>query len=453
MKKFLVFLLAISMVLSLSACGMDEELKSQLVDYLKESIDESLNTSEEPEDAAEAETPADTSEEVPEEAAETEDQQGEAESEEPSSEENQEETSNKDISHGSSLRDKVTSDGATEEPSAEEPALCESQEFSTEGGISIDTLREELDQTPAMFGMAYIGYYEGTEDIDFSQWYVQNANTMIASYQFIYEIDEAHTVGTSGHLYCVVAPYDSSIEIKTIGDNEVLYRSENGDPVLVFCNRRGNSSVADTTVSVKAADGTECMWLPTVDQYGFPEVLVGDEREALSYDFRADLPFGYYFNAEYWLRDGWLGANSYGLAGDDVLNLKNWSITMWDVEKESAVDFSLTFCPNPSSSGAYDGEVSMECFYEGINGAQAEWEGWWRIETEPDQPSRLEIDLMLMRGEDMEHYEDVPYTSESYWVLIHPNGEVILLVPETGYSELPFMGVGVPGVELIETAG
>lgn len=462
MKKMLVFLLVISMVLSLSACGMDEELKSQLVDYLKESIDESAETAEEPETAEEAETPDDTSEEVPEDAAEAQDQQ-EAVSQEASSEETQGETTNSGLSHGTSLRDKIPSGETTQEPEsqepeaedpgAEEPALCESQVFSTDAGTSIDVLREEFGRALSMFGMAYIGYYDGTEELEFRQWYEQTASPLITSYQFIYEIDEAHTIGTSGHLYVVVAPYDSSIEITTIDDNKVLYRSENGDPVLIFCNRNGDSSVADTTVTVKAADGTECTWMPTLDPLGFPDFIVGDQRQALSYDFRAGLTFGYEFNPEEYLRDGWLGANSYGLAGDDVLNVKSWTITMWDDEKQTMVNFSLTFCPNPSSSGAYDGEAIMECFYENGYGVQANWQGWWRIETEPDQPTRLEMDLMLMYGDDMEHYEDVPFTSESYWVMMHPNGEVILLVPETGYSALPFMGVGVPGVEMVESVG
>lgn len=324
----------------------------------------------------------------------------------------------------------------------------EPQAFSNDAGTSIDVLCEELGQTPALFGMAYIGYYDGTEDLNFGQWYEQNASSLIAAYPFIHEIDEAHTVGTYGRLYCVIAQYDSSIEIESVDDNEVLYRAENGDPVLVFCNRDGAASVADTTVTVKTADGTKGVWKPTLDQFDFPDLLIGDEREALSYDFRAGLTYGYYFNAEDLLREGWLGASSYGLAGEDVLNLHSWDITMWDDEKETMVTFSLTFCPNPSSSGAYDGEVSMECFYEGISGIQANWQGWWRIETEPDQPSRLEIDLALMYGDDMEHYEAVPYTSEAYWVMVHPNGENILLVPESGYSALPFMGVGVPGVEL-----
>lgn len=301
--------------------------------------------------------------------------------------------------------------------------------------------------------MGYVGYYEYHEEtgIDFGQWYEATVSPFAAYYPFFSEIDADHTIGESGYLYCILGRnYEDAITVTDQG-GQTLYSASNGDPILLFCANGSDGKTADLTLTITSADGTVCTYAPTLDEQSYPQLLVGDERKLLSWIIQPAEESTISFDAL--LAEGWLGENAYGLAGDDVENLRNWVLSMWDDEKETMVDFSLTFVPNPSSSGAYDGEVLMQCTYEGESGTQAEWEGWWRIETELDQPSRLEIDLMLMRGDDMEHYEDVAYTSESYWVMVHPNGEIILLVPESGYSQLPFMGEGVPGVELMLAMG
>lgn len=329
----------------------------------------------------------------------------------------------------------------------------EAQQFSNDAGTSIDVLREEIGSADALFGVGYVGYFEYFEEtgIDFAQWFEAAASPFAAYYPFFLEIDANHTIGESGYLYCILArDYDASIEV-TDADGETLYFAANGDPILVFCNRGGDAQSADITLTITTADGTVCRYEPTLDELDYPQLLVGDERQLLSWIIQPAEESTLSFDAL--LAEGWLGVSEYGLGGDDWENAPTWSVFLWDEEKQTTVDFSLMFCPNPPASGAADGEAILQCFYENGVGAQAEWEGWWTLETELDQPSVLQLDLALMRGEDKAHYEAVPTLSETFWVMIHPNGEILLLIPQSGYSQLPFMGEGVPGVELTLAMG
>ena len=81
---------------------------------------------------------------------------------------------------------------------------------------------------------------------------------MLRVYPFIAEIDENHILGRAGHLYCIV-PVDENATVavnrvqwneKTQTDEvtEVLYRSESGEPVLLFANLDGVAYEADTQV-------------------------------------------------------------------------------------------------------------------------------------------------------------------------------------------------------------
>lgn len=325
----------------------------------------------------------------------------------------------------------------------------ESQEFSADAGTSIDVLREEIGQSTAQFGIAYVGYFdaETAEEtgIDFAQWFYANSSGIAAYYPFISEIDEAHTVGSEGHLYCVIAKdYDSSISVSRIGDDKPLYRAENGDPILVFGNLDGDAQKADTVVTVTTADGTEYRWEPTLDEIGYPNILVGNERELLSWDFTATGDEG--FDLEAWLSDGWLGVAVGSLAGigDGI----DWWISTWD----GSVRYCLTF--NSIKSGSYDGEVVLECFYADGSTVQAQWQGWWRVETELDQPSRLYIDMMLYNGADMDAFSSCSLISESYRALIHPSGDYILLVADDDASTInPIFPDGVQAVELSQSVG
>lgn len=318
---------------------------------------------------------------------------------------------------------------ATEETSLETQPTWPTQRFSDEGGTSIDVLREEIARAGAMFGVAYLGLYSQAE-MRYEEWFDNAAYDLIGRYPFVGEIDEDHTIGTKGHLYCIVGgDFGTSVSAKTM-DGQVLYEASNGNPILLFCSRDGEGMISDTIVTVTTADGTEYHWEARLDGDNYPELLIGPERQLLSWDFTYAFDTG--FELTGWLMDGWLGPTAIGLAGTDVMNPMCWWLNS---EEGNGISYCLTFCPNAGTS--YDGEVTMDCFYGDDTQVQAHWEGWWRITTVMDYASWLHLDLMLMDGADQEAFSDSSVISESFMTLLSPSGENLLIVSDSTQTALP----------------
>ena len=125
--------------------------------------------------------------------------------------------------------------------------------FSQEAETSLGWLRDRMNFPMTMFGAAYLGYVGGlSEDgfaAGFSGWLWETNEAMLRKYPFIAEIDENHIIGRAGHLYCIVpADGNATVAINRVQWNEktqtdevveVLYRSETGEPVLLFANLDG----------------------------------------------------------------------------------------------------------------------------------------------------------------------------------------------------------------------
>ena len=125
--------------------------------------------------------------------------------------------------------------------------------FSQEAETSLGWLRDRIDFPTTMFGAAYLGYVGGLFDEGFEAafpaWLQETNEAMLLEYPFIAEINDEHIIGSAGHLYCIV-PVDENATVainrvqwneKTQTDEvtEVLYRSESGEPVLLFANLDG----------------------------------------------------------------------------------------------------------------------------------------------------------------------------------------------------------------------
>lgn len=313
-------------------------------------------------------------------------------------------------------------------PESPEPSSPE-QEFPSDAGTSIDALREEITQAGAVFGVAYIGsYFQG--EMTYGEWFDSAAYALISCYPFVAQIDAAHTIGTVGHLYCILAgDYNATITARAL-NGELLYQSKNGDPILLFCSRDGEGMIADTIVTITTPDGSEYPWEAKLDGMNYPDLLIGAERQLLSWDFTCTFDLG--FELTGWLNDGWLGPTKAGLAGTDVLDGMSWWIR---IEENASVRYCLNFYPNSGSN--YDGEVVMECFYGEDPQVQAHWEGWWRIDPLMESASWLHMDLMLMDGLDKEAFEASAVISESYMTLLSPSGEYLLLVADSPQTILP----------------
>lgn len=175
----------------------------------------------------------------------------------------------------------------TDIPAKDVVTDAKSQQFSNDAGTSIDVLREEITQTTtAVFGVAYVGYLPSDlsqkEGDAFAQWLSEEADFLNTYYPFITEIDSDHTVGTEGNLYCIIArDYESAITVTATDTKEVLYHSENGDPILVFANWNEELRSQDIVITV-TANNINYQWYPSLDQNGYPNLLIGPERELLS---------------------------------------------------------------------------------------------------------------------------------------------------------------------------
>ena len=190
-------------------------------------------------------------------------------------------------------------------------------EFSKEAEISLGWLRDNIDFSMTMFGAAYLGYVDGLFEEEFEEdssgWLWTNSEVMMLAYPFIAELDKNHIIGNAGFLYCIV-PGDENATVtinrvqwnqrtKTDEITEILYRSESGEPVLLFANLDGVAYEADTQVLITDNNGNTCEWYPSFDAMSYLAPCLSEAGDSLLYDFTEythDVP------SEHgeWLEDG-----------------------------------------------------------------------------------------------------------------------------------------------------
>ena len=67
--------------------------------------------------------------------------------------------------------------------------------------------------------------------------------------------------------------------------SNVLYRSETGEPVLLFANLDGVAYEADTQVLITDSSGNTCEWWPSLDAMGCLAPCVSEDGDYLAFDF------------------------------------------------------------------------------------------------------------------------------------------------------------------------
>ena len=222
----------------------------------------------------------------------------------------------------SDMSDRVSRDEATETQPVQ-------YGFSQEAETSLGWLRDRIDVTGVMFGAAYLGYVGGLFDegfeAGFPAWLWETNEAMLLKYPFIAEIDEEHIIGGAGHLYCIV-PVDENATIvinrvqwnektKTDEVTDVLYRSESGEPVLLFANLDGIAYEADTQVFITDNNGNTCEWYPSLDAMSHLAPCISEVGDYLSFDFTEYAWYDIPSEFSDWLSDGWTGMTALGLAG------------------------------------------------------------------------------------------------------------------------------------------
>ena len=334
--------------------------------------------------------------------------------------------------------------------------------FSQEAETSLGWLRDRINFPMTMFGAAYLGYLGGlSEDgfaAGFSGWLWETNEAMLREYPFIAEIDENHIIGRAGHLYCIV-PVDGNATVainrvqwneKTQTDEvvEVLYRSETGEPVLLFANLDGVAYEADTQIFISDSSGNICEWDPSLDAMSHLAPCTSEAGDYLSFDFTEYAWYNAPSEFADWLSDGWSGMTALGLAGSQSTGM-GWITETMVGETSRYAYFSLRFYLEDETGGSVD----LEWAYEDSDDFDEIWSGFWAIQTIPDGPSYVTLSLSLVGGNSYGATDGPMYLRETYPLLISPSGtELLVGAGESGVC-LPFMSQSTTVCVLTQAAG
>ena len=334
--------------------------------------------------------------------------------------------------------------------------------FSPEAETALGWLRDRIDFPMTMFGAAYLGYVGGLFDegfeAGFPAWLWETNEAMLLEYPFIAEIDAEHIIGGAGYLYCIV-PVDenATLAINRVQWNaqtqqeevtEVLYRSETGEPVLLFANLDGVAYEADTQVFITDNNGNTCEWYPSLDAMSHLAPCISEAGDYLSFDFTEYAWYNAPAEFAAWLADGWGGMTALGLAGSQRDGM-GWITETKVGETGRYAYFSLRFYLEDETGGTVD----LEWTYEDSDDIEEMWSGFWAIQTIPDGPSYVTLSLSLVGGNRYETSDGPFYLCETYPLLISPSGtELLVGAGESGVC-LPFMSQSTTACVLTQAAG
>lgn len=258
---------------------------------------------------------------------------------------------------------------------------------------SLTLLRKNMAEVPDyIFAVAYISSAAGGSDdfeLPIQEWVSKAAPELCAQYPFVRNIPRQRVVGSGGSLFCVV-PRDPNASVavnriqwneKTGGyDNvEVLYRSESGEPILVFaCADMGEGPYPDTEVIVTDSTGKTVTWYPI---YGIT---------ALPYDYEYDLPLGYSFTV--------CDEDYGGDVGDDGMwtapTAEQLARYVWTWQGDLAEQPAMATMSLTQGSGAELGQITFTWWFtEDYGDPQEIYEGSWSLTDGGEH-----IDLTMTRS-------------------------------------------------------
>ena len=355
----------------------------------------------------------------------------------------------------SGMSDRTSHDEAMATPPAQ-------YAFSQEAETSLEWLRDRIDFPTTRFGAAYLGYvgglFEEGFEAGFPSWLLETNEALLLEYPFIAEIDEGHIIGGAGHLYCIVpADENATVAINRVRWNEkthtdevteVLYRSESGEPVLLFANLDGIAYEADTQVFITDNSGNTCEWYPSLDAMSYLAPCISEAGDYLSFDFTEYAWYNAPAEFSAWLADGWSGMTALGLAGSQRDGM-GWITETMVGETNRDAYFSLRFYPEDETGGTVD----LEWTYDDSNDIEEMWSGFWAIQTIPDGPSYVTLSLSLVGGNNYGVTDGPMYLCETYPLLISPSGtELLVGAGESGIC-LPFMSQSTTACVLTQAVG
>ena len=230
---------------------------------------------------------------------------------------------------------------------------------------SLDLLRQELDerQQDERFAVAYIGDINGSLSdlaIPLRDWINDTAPGLCAQYTFVRNIPQERVVGDSGSLFCVV-PRDpnATVAVNRVRWNEakgdydtveVLYRSESGEPILLFVSNDLGTVPTDTTELLLTDSHPD-----TLSWYPIPGIV------ALPYDYENDRKLAYDFT--FYSQEGNDGFGSdigWTCPTGSQLTQEIWA---WDGNTDKPALATLELHANSSQEGDW-GSATFTWWYE-----------------------------------------------------------------------------------------
>ena len=230
---------------------------------------------------------------------------------------------------------------------------------------SLDLLRQKLDerQQDERFAVAYIGDINGSLSdlaIPLRDWINDTAPGLCAQYTFVRNIPQERVVGDSESLFCVV-PHDpnATVAVNRVRWNEakgdydtveVLYRSESGEPILLFVSNDLGTVPTDTTELLLTDSHPD-----TLNWYPIPGIV------ALPYDYENDRKLAYDFT--FYSQEGNDGFGSdigWTCPTGSQLTQEIWA---WDGNTDKPALATLELHANSSQEGDW-GSATFTWWYE-----------------------------------------------------------------------------------------
>ena len=324
----------------------------------------------------------------------------------------------------------IPSDSNAEMEEQAEPAVD-----SEQAEASLALLRDSMAFGDRLAGaVAYLGYREQGDSTPLSDWMWENCCWMAAEMQFLMEIPPERILGAGyGDLYCIVPrDEDTSLSVNHVRwesldydswpmVDEILYRAEYADPVLVFVNVEEWPEEPDKEIILVTNDGVEALWYPMTDADGFPIVPADVDGFPVLLDFTiydAGSAIGDPGGEDPVGGEWWVPPTDWGLA------YTSWTCEHW------FIDISWG-----DSDPEYSGIINL--YYQAEAGLEYDlaYSGVWRMEDDC-----LRLELSDGTGASV---------SGSFPVLIAPSGETLHIQQERGtYYCPPFFAEGMAAMEL-----
>ena len=266
---------------------------------------------------------------------------------------------------------------------------------------SLDLLRQKLDerQQDERFAVAYIGDIDGSLSdlaVPLRDWINDTAPGLCAQYTFVRNIPQERVLGDSGSLFCVV-PRDpnATVAVNRVRWNEakggyetleVLYRSESGEPILLFVSNDLGTVPTDTTELLLTDSHPDTLsWLPTTGEVSLPYDYQNEKNLAMDFTF-----YSQEGNDE---NDG----SDFGWTCPDgsQLTQKLW---VWRGESDKPAIATLELNAN-SSQENYWGSGTFIWWYESDYTTPEEvYEGDWGLTANGEYSGVLTLDMTRTDG-------------------------------------------------------